>query len=60
MPGRVNLNHTILSKAIMAQVCRRPDMLPGSWGHREKENLYVIAAQWVGIEMSCRVSLNKS
>ena len=54
------MNHTILSKAIMAQVCRRPDMLPGCWGHREKENLYATAAQGVGIEMSCRVSLKES
>lgn len=42
--------------AIMAQACRRLDMLPESWGKQEEGNLHVTAAQWVGIERPCRVS----
>lgn len=42
--------------AIMAQACRRLDMLPRKLGKQEEGKLHVTAAQWVGIEWPCRVS----
>lgn len=49
-----------VESAVMAQACRRLDVLPGSWGKQEEGNPHVTAVQWVGMERRCGASVNNS
>lgn len=58
--GSKNACEGEVESAVMAQACRRLDVLPGSWGKQEEGNPHVTAVQWVGMERRCGASVNNS